>query len=122
MKCEVEFSDEFLDWWNELDEDEQDSVASIVKLLEARGVTLGSPHSSSVECSKHTHMRELRIQHHGKPYRVLYAFNPNRVAFLLIGGCKMGNDKWYDEYVPKADRIYDNHITDISKEHLYMPG
>ena len=31
-------------------------------------------------------MRELRIQHAGEPYRVLYAFDPRRTAILLIGG------------------------------------
>ncbi len=46
------------------------------------------PHSSGVETSRHKHMRELRIQHEGRPYRVLYAFDPRRTAVLLIGGDK----------------------------------
>lgn len=74
MKCDVEYSDEFGDWWYDLSEDEQDSVSSYVGLLEARGVALKYPHTSSVESSKHGHMRELRIQHCGNPYRILYAF------------------------------------------------
>ncbi len=60
-------------------------------------------------------MRELRVQHNGKPYRVLYAFDPGRTAILLIGGCKTGNDRWYDEFIPKADRIYDEHSDNIKK-------
>lgn len=32
--------------------------------------------------------RWRRIQHRGRPYRVLYAFDPRRVAILLIGGEK----------------------------------
>jgi hypothetical protein len=40
--------------------------------------------------SRHTHMRELPIQHEGRPYRVLYAFDPRRTALLLIGGDKTG--------------------------------
>ena len=39
-------------------------------------------------------MRELRPQHKGKPYRVLYAFDPRRMAILLIGGDKTGNSRW----------------------------
>jgi DNA-binding transcriptional regulator YiaG len=35
-------------------------------------------------------MRELRIQHAGRPYRVLYAFDPRRAAILLLGGDKTG--------------------------------
>ena len=115
MQCEIEYAEEFGDWWNELSEDEQDSVNAYVNLLEARGVRLGFPHSSSVESSRHSHMRELRVQHSGKPYRVLYAFDPRRTAILLIGGCKAGNDRWYDEFVPIADRIYDEHIDNIKK-------
>jgi hypothetical protein len=41
-------------------------------------------------------MKELRIQHSGRPYRVLFAFDPRRCAILLIGGDKTGNDRWYE--------------------------
>jgi len=61
-------------------------------------------------------MRELRIQHAGRPYRVLYAFDPRRVAIRLIGGDKTGDDRWYDKYVPLADKIYDEHIRALKKE------
>lgn len=61
-------------------------------------------------------MRELRIQHEGRPYRVLYAFDPRRTAILLIGGDKTGNDRWYDEFVPKADKLYDDHLDTLEKE------
>lgn len=110
MKCDVQYTDEFGEWWSDLDDGEQESVASCVNLLEARGITLDYPYSSSIEGSRHSHMRELRIQHCGNPYRVLYAFDPRRAAVLLIRGCKTGNDRWYEEFVPIADRIYDDHI------------
>ncbi len=29
---------------------------------------------------------------------------------LLLDGDKTGNDRWYDENVPVADRLYDEHI------------
>jgi hypothetical protein len=63
-------------------------------------------------------MRELRIQHKGYPYRVLYAFDPRRSAILLIGGNKAGNDRWYDEVVPIADRLYDDHHKSMGEEGL----
>lgn len=56
--------------------------------------------------SRHSHIRELRIQHQGRPYRILYAFDPARNAILLIGSDKTGNDRWYDLFVPKADDLY----------------
>ena len=61
-------------------------------------------------------MRELRIQHEGRPYRVLYAFDPRRAAILLIGEDKSGNDRWYEEYVPLADELYDRHLREIENE------
>ncbi len=63
-------------------------------------------------------MRELRIQHAGDPYRVLYAFDSRRTAILLLGGNKSGNDRWYEEYVPIADKLYDDHIETLKREGL----
>ncbi len=37
VTCEVEYTDEFEDWWNGLSEDEQDSVAAHIGLLEEKG-------------------------------------------------------------------------------------
>jgi hypothetical protein len=114
----VEFTDEFEAWWLTLDEGEQDSVAVTVTILEQRGSMLPFPFSSSVVQSRHNHMRELRIQHKGEPYRVLYAFDPRRAAILLIGGKKAGNERWYDEYVPIADKLYDEHLDTLKREGL----
>lgn len=116
MEWQVEFTDEFGEWWEGLTEEEQESVTVSVELLEQYGATLPYPHSSGVKQSRHAHMRELRIQHHGCPYRVLYAFDPLRNAVLLIGGDKTGNDRWYDENVPIADRLYDEHLKQIERE------
>ena len=113
MSYEVEYTDDFETWWAALSETEQVSVTSSIGLLEDRGPLLGFPHSSGITGSKHSQMRELRIQHAGDPYRVFYAFDPRRVAILLIGGCKVGNDRFYDEMVPRADRIYDEHIKEL---------
>ncbi len=115
MVWEVEFSDEFGDWWDGLTPTEQKSVDFAVRLLQELGPVLRMPHSSGVEISRHAHMRELRIQHQGRPYRVLYAFDPRRAAMLLIGGDKTGNDRWYREYVPVADAIYDRHLCELEE-------
>jgi hypothetical protein len=116
MTWEVEYTDEFGEWWETLDDDQQDSIAVCVTLLEQKGPFLPFPYSSSIETSKHDHMRELRIQHKGDPYRVLYAFDPRRSALLLIGGNKTGKDRWYDEYVPLADKLYDAHLKQLKEE------
>lgn len=115
MGWEVEYTDEFGEWWDRLDEDEQDSVAAIVQVLEARGPSLPHPYSSSIKSSRHNHMRELRVQHKGRPYRILYAFDPRRVAILLIGGSKEGDDRWYESVVPAADSLYDDHLRSLEQ-------
>ena len=87
-----------------------------VGLLEEYGVTLRHPFSSRITTSRHPGMRELRIQHQGRPYRVLYIFDPERNAVLLIGGDKTGNNGWYETYVPIADRIYDEYLLEREQE------
>ena len=114
MEYEVEYTDEFEEWWITLDENVQVSIDAKVRLLEARGPNLPFPHSAGINNSRHSHMRELRIQHKGDPYRVLYAFEPRRVAILLIGGSKVGKDDWYEKYLPAADNLYDEHLQEIT--------
>ena len=110
---EIEYTDPFGIWWDGLLEDEQESVAHSVGLLEARGPTLGFPHSSHVVGSRHAHMRELRVQHRGRPIRVFYAFDPRRAAILLVAGDKTGDDRFYARMIPQADRLYDEHLEEI---------
>jgi hypothetical protein len=98
--------------------EEQESIVPMLRLLETHGPSRRFPWCSGIAGSRHPHMRELRIQHEGRPYRILYAFDPRRSAILLIGGDKTGNDRWYGEYIPIADRIYDEHIAQLKQEGL----
>ena len=116
MGWDVEVTDEFKTWFGGLTEDEQDAVGVAIGRLEALGLTLGYPHSSQINGSKHGHMRELRIQIGGRPFRVFYAFNPKRNAILLIGGDKTGDDRFYELFVPLADAIYDQHLAELAAE------
>jgi len=113
---EVEFTDEFGKWWEELSEAEQDAVALTVGLLRSEGPSLKFPYSTDVRQSKHKSMRELRSQCKGRPLRTFYAFDTRRAAILLIGGDKTGNDRFYDVMVPLADKIYDDYLREIRGE------
>lgn len=114
----IEFTDEFGSWWETLSEGEQDAIDRVVLMLAERGPLLPFPHSSGISRSKHSHMRELRVQYRGEPYRVLYAFDPRRVAILLLGGNKVGDDRWYETEVPRADKLFDEHLLTLKKEGL----
>jgi hypothetical protein len=101
-----------------LTDDEQDAIDGVVGLLEDLGPQLPFPYSSGVTTSRHSHMRELRIQHRGRPIRILYAFDPRRSAILLLGGDKTGDDRWYEKHVPMADALYDEHLRILKAEGL----
>lgn len=118
MAWEVEYTNEFGRWWEALSEGEQEDVTAIVEILEEKGPQLPFPHSSGIETSRHSHMRELRVQSGGRPIRVFYAFDPRRAAILLIGGDKTGANRFYEEMVPLADELYDEHLAELRKEKL----
>jgi hypothetical protein len=116
---EIEYTDEFGDWWSILDIPVKEDIEEIVNMLKDREPNLQFPHSSGVTGSIYPHMRELRIQHKGEPYRIFYAFDPRRCAILLIGGNKTGKDRWYKKFIPIADKLYKEHLETLKREGLY---
>jgi hypothetical protein len=118
VEWEIEFTDEFEQWWCGLRADEQENVDAVIGVLKTRGPNLRRPYSGLIVTSKHAHMKELIIQHAGRPYRVLYIFDPRKAAILLIGGDKTGDERWYDRCVPVADRIYDEYLRQLREEGL----
>ena len=115
---EIEYTDEFGIWWHGLSEARQDAVVARVELLMEYGPNLPYPYSSGIRGSRHGGMRELRIQSAGTPLRVFYAFDPRRTSILLIGGDKTGRNRFYEEYVPVADDLYDVHLAELRQEGL----
>lgn len=112
---DVEFADEFGEWWSSLRASEQESIAHGVRLLEEIGPSLGRPYVDTVYGSRFSNMKELRVQHEGRPYRVFFAFDLRRMAYLLIGGDKTGDDRFYERMIPKADEIYAQHLREIEE-------
>jgi hypothetical protein len=110
MTWDVEYTDAFQAWWEGLREAERESLDMAIHLLQEHGPTLSFPHSSRIFGSRLRTLRELRFQHRGRPYRVLYAFNPSRTAVLLLGGDKTGHDRWYEQNVPRAAILYELHV------------
>jgi hypothetical protein len=117
MAYRVEATDEFTDWFGGLTEAEQVSVAAIVAVLEEYGPALKRPYVGKIEKSAIANLKELRIQHAGEPYRVLFAFDPRKVAILLLGG-KKGPKRWYSEAIAAAERIFAEYLEELKKEGL----
>jgi hypothetical protein len=118
MGWSAENTDEFTHWYVGLSESQQDDITAATLLLMDHGPHLSFPYSPGIATSKHTHMRELRVQSGGRPLRVLYAFDPRRSGNLLIGGDKTGDDRFYQRMIPIADTLYDTYINEIRKEGL----
>ena len=114
----VEYTDEFGDWWGTLSEADQVALDSSVRLLELLGPTLSRPHADTVNGSRHKNMKELRTQCEGRPLRTFFAFDPRRMAILLIGGDKTGDERFYQRMLPQADKLYDRHLQELNKEGL----
>jgi hypothetical protein len=110
---EVEYTKLFETWWNSLSEGEQEEIAAKVDLLEERGPALSRPHADVIASSRHSNMKELRGKVKERRLRVLFAFDPRRRALLLLGGDKTDNPKWYEEFVPIADGLFDLHLESI---------
>ena len=77
-----------------------------------RGVACvrGRPHADTVYGSRHSNMKELRAQHAGRAYRMFFAFDPDRVAIMLLGGTKNDHGRWYQRMIATADDLYDAHL------------
>jgi hypothetical protein len=113
MATELIATDEFRDWFDSLSYEEQKSVDQYIEMLEDFGTRLPFPYSSGIKGSRFPSMRELRVQHAGRPYRVLYAFDPIRNAVLLMGGQKTGRDRWYEQAIRLADRLFDEYLRGV---------
>lgn len=117
MRWEVEYTEEFEDWWDRISEDDQERVQAAVEILESAGPALGRPLVDTLEGSRLPNLKELRPR--GGHLRVLFAFDPRRVAILLLGGDKSGRwQAWYAEAIAEAERLYDEHLAQLREEGL----
>lgn len=115
---DVELTSTCEEWFDSLSREERKSVAFGLNLLEELGPALGRPYADTVKGSRFSNLKELRVQHEGRPYRLLYAFDPRRVALVLLGGDKTGDARWYERAIPKAERLLEEHLTQLGREKL----
>lgn len=110
MAWALAVSPEFERWYTDLSEAEQEAIEFSIRLLQELGPALGRPHADAVYGSRHSNMKELRAQHAGRAYRIFFAFDPDRVAIMLLGGIKNGHGRWYERMITSADELYDAHL------------
>ena len=109
MAWDIEATDEFKQWFAGLAEPSRFPLA--VRSICSRCLDRywEGPMWIRSKGSRFPNMKELRVQHGGKPYRVLFAFDPRQTGILLIGGRK-GAKGWYEKAIALADGIYSRYL------------
>lgn len=107
----VEFHPACERWADGLDQADAEALLAAVRVLRDQGPTLGRPLVDTVTGSRHSNMKELRPGSTGRSeVRVLFAFDLEREAILLVGGDKSDNWKgWYEANIPVADDRFHEH-------------
>ena len=108
---EIVSTEVFREWLEsaEVDAAAREDIRAVLLVLQELGPRLGRPLADTLKGSRHSNMKELRVQSKGRPFRILYAFDSQRRAVLLIGGNKRGRKRFYDEMLRIADRLFDVH-------------
>ncbi|HFG6948742.1 type II toxin-antitoxin system RelE/ParE family toxin [Acinetobacter baumannii] len=109
-------TDLFNEWLEQQDESTQEKVLAALVVLQQQGPSLGRPLVDTVYDSKFTNMKELRVQHRGKPLRAFFAFDPLRQAIVLCIGDKGGKKRYYKEMLDIAEQQYELHLSTLGDQ------
>lgn len=106
------------EWIKSLDPVSMQRVISALDILEEEGPALGRPLVDSIKGSRHKNMKELRPGSVGvTELRILFIFDPERRAILLVAGDKRGQwSDWYRRNIPIAETRYDAHLWKLRNE------
>lgn len=123
MPWEVLIDEEVEHWLLDLtqtDPETADEVAAAIDKLADDGPTLGRPLADRIHGSRHHHMKELRPRTSGpSQIRILFAFDPERQALILVAGDKQGAwEAWYKINIPIADDRFDQHLATLREQKL----
>ncbi|MEU3461472.1 type II toxin-antitoxin system RelE/ParE family toxin [Streptomyces sp. NPDC006733] len=111
MTWHLEMTGEVRDWLHELRKTDRGSarlVGQAIQALVEEGPDLGRPLADRIKRSALHHLKELRPGSSGSSeFRILFAFDPERSAVLLVAGDKSGQwSAWYNHAIPLAEARY----------------
>jgi hypothetical protein len=108
VSWEIILVPEVHDWYLALDEISASLVRDSVELLAGLGPALGRPAADRITGSSLHNLKELRPGSAGKTeIRILFTFDPQRRAILLVAGDKAGNwTCWYRDAIKLAEDRY----------------
>ncbi len=118
MSWTVKVGEDVAEFLEALTPEESSDVFACIQLLREFGPNLRRPHADTLRNSSHSNMRELRIPHKRKQFRILYAFDTEQNAILLVGGDKvpMGEARWYRKFIALADKRLSEHLQDLEEK------
>ena len=105
---------EFQRWSRTLDAERRAKVGGAIARIVDGGPTLGRPHVDVIHGSRVRKLKEARVD---RGMRLLFAFDSNQNAVMLVGGDKTGKwNRWYPRKIELAERLYADHERSIGKE------
>ncbi len=112
----INTTDRFDRWFTSLDDTERASVLAALLVLREKGPGLSRPYADTLKGSRHSNMKELRIQSKGDPLRAFFAFDPNaRVSCFVRAIRSAMKRRFYDEMLLVAEQEF-THWLDTLKE------
>jgi hypothetical protein len=115
QQWEILFHRDFDEWFAKQEKGLRRETWSLLDVLARVGPQMGRPYVDTIEASAFRNMKELRVQYKGKPWRILFAFDPNRNAVMLVGGTKVGKENWYDVQIPIADQRFAQYLSSLKR-------
>ncbi|ORC15807.1 hypothetical protein A7979_06380 [Rothia nasimurium] len=99
------------DWLMELPSQEYLHVLAALEYLGSVGPHGGRPFIDRITGSSLHNLKELRPRGHAKNIRILFIFDPEQQAILLVAGDKTGQwNKWYKQNIPLAEKRYEEYL------------
>ncbi|MGW0819850.1 type II toxin-antitoxin system RelE/ParE family toxin [Streptomyces sp. NPDC002845] len=120
MVWHLEMAGEVRDWLHELRKDDRATarlVGQAIQALVEEGPDLGRPLVDRIKGSDLHHLKELRPGSAGSTeIRILFAFDPERNAVLLVAGDKAGQwAEWYRRAIPVAEERYTEWLDHLAR-------
>lgn len=117
MTYKVEYTQEVQEFLDALHPEEFSEVAARIRLLKELGPNLRRPHADTLRDNDISKLRELRIPFKRKQFRVIYVFDSERNAILLVGGDKVpvGSRRWYSLNIERAKELLAIHERELEE-------
>ncbi|MDH2998802.1 diaminopimelate decarboxylase [Pasteurellaceae bacterium LFhippo2] len=107
-----------LNWLETLGQNDLLRIYAGLELLTTEGPQLGRPYADTIQGSKYTNLKELRIRSRTSVFRLFFIFDPIRQAIVLCGGDKKGKNQkhFYSEMIALAEQTYEAYLIQLEKE------